>query len=467
MQQRDERDMTQLIATNNITAIVGLGLTGLSVARYLRGQDRAFIMLDTRQNPPMLDEFLREFPQQAIELGPLNPETLTAAVEIVVGPGMPVSEDSIAIAVDAGVAVVGDIELFARAANAPIVAITGSNAKTTVTTLLGLMADTAGIKVAVGGNIGTPALDLLNFHEVDLYVLELSSFQLETTKKLNAKVATILNVSADHMDRYQGLPQYHAAKQRIYFGAEQIVFNRADVLTQPPVIDSVKRISFGLQGSDFGQFGILEKAGVAYLSWQFEALMPVSELKIKGSHNIQNVLAALALGQAVDIPMVAMLTVLKSFPGLPHRCQWVESINGVDFYNDSKGTNVGATLAALEGLSCSVEKFILIAGGVGKAADFSELTQMLGKTCRALIVIGEAAEQLASIAPKNILLIYAASLAAALQQSCQLACRGDAVLLSPACASFDMFTGFEDRGEQFIQWVQQAALEYRQERHDE
>ena len=457
--------MTQLIATNSITAIVGLGLTGLSVARYLKSQKRAFIMLDSRQNPPMLDEFLQEFPQQAIELGPLNVETLTAATEMIVGPGTPLSEPAIHTAIEAGIAVMGDIELFARAANAPIVAITGSNAKTTVTTLLGLMAETAAIKVAVGGNIGTPALDLLNQSEVELYVLELSSFQLETTKKLNAKAATILNISADHMDRYKGLPQYHAAKQRIYFGAEQIIFNRADALTQPPVIDTVKRISFGLQGSDFGQFGILQQAGVAYLSWQLEALMPVSELKIKGSHNVENALAAMALGQAVGIPMAAMLATLKSFSGLPHRCQWIASIDGVDFYNDSKGTNVGATRAALEGLCGSVEKFVLIAGGVGKGADFSALTPALEKSCRAMIVIGAAAEQLASIAPKNIRLIYAESLTAALLESRQLARAGDAVLLSPACASFDMFSGFEDRGEQFIQWVKQAAIEYQAGEH--
>ena len=449
--------MTQLIATNSVTAIVGLGLTGLSVARYLHNQGCAFVMVDSRHAPPMLAKFKQEFPTAAIELGPLNVETLTASVEMVVSPGVALSTTAIAAAIEAGVPAIGDIELFSRAAQAPIVAITGSNAKSTVTTLVGLMAEHAGVKVAVGGNIGIPALDLLAAADTELYVLELSSFQLETTQKLSAKVATILNISADHMDRYDGLPQYHAAKQRVYFGAEHVVINRGDVLTQPPLIDNCSRVSFAATTPDFKQFGVITQSDGDYLAWQFEPLLAVRELKIKGRHNIENALAALALGQAVKLPMASMLKALREFPGLPHRCQWLGKFDGVDYYNDSKGTNVGATLAALDGLAGSVNKLILIAGGVGKGADFSALTKPLLTSCRAMLVLGEDADSLAAIAPTGFPVLAVDSLLTALQQAQLLAHSDDAVLLSPACASFDMFTGFEARGDAFISALNQIT----------
>lgn len=449
--------MTQLIATNSITAIVGLGLTGLSVARYLASQGTAFVMVDSRQNPPMLEQFRKEFPEAGVELGPLNIETLSAATEMVVSPGVALSTDVIAEAIASGVPAIGDIELFSRAAKAPIVAITGSNAKSTVTTLVGLMAERAGINVGVGGNIGVPALELLADGGRDLYVLELSSFQLETTKKLSAKVATILNISADHMDRYAGLPQYHSAKQRVYFGAEHVVINRGDVLSQPPLMENASRISFAANTPDFKQFGVIKQDDGEHLAWQFEPLLAVSELKIKGRHNIENALAALALGSAVDLPMPAMLQALREFPGLAHRCQWLGCFNGVDYYNDSKGTNVGATLAAIEGLAGYANKVVLIAGGVGKGADFSALKAPLQKSCRALIVFGEDADSIAAIAPENIVPVKVASLGAAVTEAQAQAQDGDAVLLSPACASFDMFTGFEARGDAFVAAVKNSV----------
>lgn len=442
--------MTQLIATNSITAIVGLGLTGLSVARYLASEGIAFVMVDSRQNPPMLAEFNKAFPNAGVELGPLNIETLSAASEMVVSPGVALSTDVIAEAIALGVPAIGDIELFSRAAKAPTVAITGSNAKSTVTTLVGLMAQCADINVGVGGNIGVPALDLLANGGHDLYVLELSSFQLETTKKLSAKVATILNVSADHMDRYAGLPQYHSAKQRVYFGAEHVVINRCDVLTQPPLMENASRISFAANTPDFKQFGVIKQDDGEYLAWQFEPLLAVSELKIKGRHNIENALAALALGSAVDLPMPAMLQALREFPGLAHRCQWLGCFDGVDYYNDSKGTNVGATLAAIEGLADYSNKIVLIAGGVGKGADFSALTAPLAKSCRALILFGQDADSIAAIAPENVTLVNVDSLDSAVAQAKDHAQQGDAILLSPACASFDMFASFEARGDAFV-----------------
>lgn len=451
--------MTQLIATNSITAIVGLGVTGLSVARFLEREGRTFVMLDSRENPPQLQAFLTEFPTAAIELGPLNIETLCAASDIVLSPGLALTDPAIQAALAAKVPVVGDIDLFAKNAKAPIIAITGSNAKSTVTTLVGLMAERAGINVGVGGNIGIPALDLLQGDGHDLYVLELSSFQLETTKRLAAKVATILNVSLDHMDRYDGLPQYHGAKQRIYFGAEQVVVNRADALTQPPLMDNVPRTSFGLNNADFKQFGVSKQDDGDYLSWQFQPLLAISELKIRGSHNVENALAALALGKAAGIPMDAMLETLRDFSGLAHRCQWLANINDVDYYNDSKGTNVGATLAAIDGLAAADSKLILIAGGVGKGADFKPLANSLAKHCRALVLIGADANKIAEITPANVTVEFADSLPDAIDAAARLAQSGDSILLSPACASFDMFSGFEQRGDVFAEKVKSLAGE--------
>ena len=434
--------------------MIGLGQTGVAVARFLAARQEPFVMLDTREAPANLADFQQEFPHVGVELGPLSAETLKNVDEIVLSPGVALAEPAIQVAVAAGVPVIGDIELFARHAQAPIVAITGSNAKSTVTTLVGEMAKAAGVRVAVGGNIGIPALELLDQEDVELFVLELSSFQLETTDKLGARVATILNVSEDHMDRYASLMHYHRAKQRVYFAADQVVVNREDPLTQPPLAEGVKRFSFGLGAPDINGFGVRRDGEREFLSFQFDKLMPIDEMAMAGRHNVANALAALALGQAVGLPMAAMLDTLREFRGLPHRCEPVAEVKGVAFINDSKGTNVGATLAALKGLSGEANKLVLIAGGDGKGASFEALAGPLAQHARAVVLIGRDAQTIGAAIAGATDIHYVVDMDAAVKQAFAVAQCGDTVLLSPACASFDMFKGFEDRGRCFAAAVE-------------
>jgi UDP-N-acetylmuramoylalanine--D-glutamate ligase len=453
--------MSNLIAKSRLTAIVGLGLTGLSVARHLAARQEAFVMLDTREAPAGLAAFNEEFAGSVVELGTLNTETLLAVDEIVVSPGVPLAEPALQEALKAGVSVVGDIGLFLRHITAPVVAITGSNAKSTVTSLVGDMAERAGVDVAIAGNIGTPVLELLERPEKALYVLELSSFQLETiglngNDNLNAKAATVLNVSEDHMDRYDSLAGYHMAKQRVYFGAQTVITNRADPLTAPPLATGVKQVTFGLNKPDRFGFGLIVKGGVEYLAYEFKTLMPTGDIKMPGRHNIENALAALALGQAVELPTDAMLESLREFSGLEHRCQWVAERKEIEFYNDSKGTNVGATLAALEGLKNSDNKIVLVAGGVGKGADFSPLHDAL-QDVRGLVLIGQDANQIADAAGGKVNKVFAGSMVEAVREAVKLAQPGDKILLSPACASFDMFGNYELRGEAFVAAVEEVT----------
>lgn len=438
-----------LISTDKQRIIVGLGVTGLSVARYLAGRDVPFAVCDTREHPPGLDQLKRFAPMADLYLGELDARLLSSADELIVNPGIALSTPAIQVALQAGVRVVGDIELFAREADAPVVAITGSNAKSTVTTLLGLMAEKAGKRVAVGGNIGTPALDLLDL-KAELYILELSSFQLETTDALNAQVATVLNVSEDHMDRYADLAAYNQAKHRVFNGARQAVVNRDDVLTQPQTADSLPCWSFGLSQPEARGFGLIEQGGEKHLAFESGALMPVSQLKTRGAHNQANALAALALGHAVGLPMAAMLDALREFTGLPHRCEWVGQHAGVDYYNDSKATNVGAALAAIEGFAADVQgKLVLIAGGDGKGADFTALAGPVSQHCRAVVLLGRDADRLEQVLDGLVPVQRVPSLDEAVVAAAALAQPGDVVLLSPACASLDMFRNFEERGRLF------------------
>ncbi len=444
-----------LIASDQFRIVVGLGKSGMSLVRYLARQDVRFAVVDTRANPPELSTLCEQFPQVEVRCGELDVEFLSRASELLISPGLAVATPALQEAAKRGVKLSGDIDLFARAAKAPIVAITGSNAKSTVTTLVGEMAAAAGRKVAVGGNLGTPALDLLS-DDVELYVIELSSFQLETTELLNAEVATCLNVSEDHMDRYADLPAYHLAKHRIFRGARQVVVNRDDPLSRPMIADQVPCWSFGLGKPDFKRFGLLEENGEKYLAYQFDALLPVRELKVRGSHNQSNALAALALGHAVGLPMAAMLETLKQFTGLAHRCQWVGERAGVSYYDDSKATNVGAALAAIEGLGADIAgKLVLIAGGDGKGADFSSLRKPVTAHCRAVVLLGRDADKLAAVLEGAVDIIRVDTLQAAVEQAAAIAQSGDAVLLSPACASLDMFKNFEERGRLFAQAVEE------------
>ena len=442
-----------LIASDHFRIVVGLGKSGMSLVRFLARQGVSFAVADTRENPPELATLRRDYPQVEVRCGELDVEFLCRADELYVSPGLALATPALQAAAARGVKLSGDIDLFARNAKAPIVAISGSNAKSTVTTLVGEMAAAAGKRVAVGGNLGMPALDLLS-DDVELYVMELSSFQLETTHQLGAEVATVLNVSEDHMDRYSGLPAYHLAKHRIFRGARQVVVNRQDALTRPLMSDGLPCWTFGLGTPDFKAFGLREENGEKYLAFEFQNLMPVRELKVRGAHNQANALAALALGHAVGLPFDAMLSSLRNFTGLEHRCQWVRELEGVSYYNDSKATNVGAALAAIDGLGMDMDgKLVLIAGGDGKGADFSGLRDSVTKYCRAVVLIGRDANLIADALGDAIPQVRAASLDEAIAQSRALAQSGDAVLLSPACASFDMFKNYEERGQLFARAV--------------
>lgn len=446
-----------LIASDHFRIVVGLGKSGMSLVRFLASRGVAFAVADTRENPPELATLRRDYPQVEVRCGELDVEFLCRADELYVSPGLALATPALQAAAARGVKLSGDIELFARNAKAPIVAISGSNAKSTVTTLVGEMAAAAGKRVAVGGNLGTPALDLLS-DDVELYVMELSSFQLETTDQLNAEVATVLNISEDHMDRYSGLPAYHLAKHRIFRGARQVVFNRQDALTRPLIGEGLPCWTFGLGVPDFKAFGLREEQGEKYLAFGLQNLMPVSELKIRGAHNQSNALAALALGHAVGLPFDAMLASLRTFAGLEHRCQWVRELDGVAYYNDSKATNVGAALAAIEGLGSDISgKLVLIAGGDGKGADFKDLGNPVAANCRAVVLMGRDSELIAAAIGDAVPLVRVQSLLEAVERSRALADPGDAVLLSPACASFDMFKNYEERGQLFAQAVEGLA----------
>jgi len=446
-----------LIASDHFRIVVGLGKSGMSLVRFLANRGVSFAVADTRENPPELATLRRDFPQVDVRCGELDVEFLCRADELYVSPGLALATPALQQAAARGVKMSGDIDLFARNAKAPIIAITGSNAKSTVTTLVGEMAQAAGKRVAVGGNLGTPALELLD-DAVELYVMELSSFQLETTHQLGAEVATVLNISEDHMDRYSGLPAYHLAKHRIFQGARQVVVNRQDALSRPLIGEGLPCWTFGLNKPDFHGFGLREENGEKYLAFQFENLMPVSELRMRGAHNQANALAALALGHAVGLPLDAMLSSLRSFTGLEHRCQWLREREGVSYYNDSKATNVGAALAAIEGLGADIPgKLVLIAGGDGKGADFSGLRAPVAAHCRAVVLLGRDAQLIAQTLGDDVPLIRVKTLEEAVQRSAEVAQSGDAVLLSPACASLDMFKNYEERGRLFAQAVEGLA----------
>lgn len=431
--------------------IVGLGKTGFSCARYLSEHGVEVAVTDSREHPPALDELQEAYPDIAVFVGGFNSEAFKRATCLIVSPGISLREPLIAEARVRGAEIVGDIELFARNVNAPVIAITGSNGKSTVTSLLGDMAKAANLDVRVGGNIGVPALDLLHDPRPDLYVLELSSFQLETTDSLNACAAAILNISEDHMDRYYDLNDYTAAKAKVYYGTGTLIVN----LDDKRVMGTVKLIRQGRALCGFTtsepkekEFGICNKNNEDYICYGREVLLAVSELKIKGKHNVANALASLALGKEANIPLDAMLTALQKFPGLPHRSQWIAEKNGVAWYNDSKATNVGAAIAAINGTQAN--KIILIAGGQGKGQDFSPMKDVVKNKVKHLILLGEDAELLNAELSGCTEVSLVTDLSQAVAKAKEIAVAGDAVLLSPACASFDMFSGYEQRGDQFV-----------------
>ena len=440
---------------NNLHVVVGLGSSGYSCVRYLIEQGISVAVTDSRENPPNLAEFKHKFPNVIVSTGKLDDALLSKASTIVISPGVSLKEPVISQQIARGTPVIGDIELFAKSANAPVIAITGTNAKSTVTTLVGEMAKAAGVNVQVGGNLGTPALDLLTTPRPELFVLELSSFQLETTYSLTPKVATVLNITPDHMDRYDTLQEYCDTKQRVYNHSEIAVCNRDDPATECRDTTVKRKLHFTLNQPNQHEFGLLKQDNEIYLAYENQALMSVKELPILGRHYQANTLASLAIGYAYGLPMSAMLQTLREFKGLSHRCQLVRERDGVSWYNDSKGTNVGATLAAIEGLGPVIQgKLILIAGGVGKNADFTPLVSAIHKHVKTVILIGEAAQILAAAIGTQAKVCFAKNMEEAIGIADSTAKSSDSVLLSPACASFDMFKNFEHRGDVFTQLVQ-------------
>lgn len=445
---------------SGLKIVVGMGISGVSATNFLYQQGENVLVMDSRTNPPGIEKIPSEV---KTILGKIDVDLLLQAEEIILSPGLAVEMPEIQQAIAKGIPVISEIQLLRRATQAPIVAITGSNAKSTVTTLIGLMAEQADKKVAVGGNLGRPALDLLNDNP-ELLVLELSSFQLETTTDLAAEVAIILNMSEDHLDRHGDMQNYQHIKHRIFQQAKNIVINRDDVTTQPN-LDNVTTRSFGLEAPGTNQYGILrDEDGTIWLARGQQKLITSDALYIQGLHNIANVLACFALGESIGLPLESMIETAKQFKGLEHRCEYVDTVNGVRYYNDSKGTNVGATLAAIAGLGSAIEakkgKLALILGGQGKGQNFALLNDSIQKYVKTVVLIGEDAKIIhqdlqGQIAPAEM--IFADSLQQAVELCQQHTQAEDVVLLSPACASFDMFSGYPERGEKFVAYVKQLA----------
>ncbi|MEN4742754.1 UDP-N-acetylmuramoyl-L-alanine--D-glutamate ligase [Pantoea agglomerans] len=428
--------------------IIGLGLTGLSCVDFFLAQGVTPRVMDTRVSPPGLDKLPRQVERH---LGGINGDWLLAADLIVASPGVALAHPILSEAVEAGIEIVGDIELFCREAQAPIVAITGSNGKSTVTTLVGEMAKAAGWQVGVGGNIGLPALSLLQ-SPAQLYVLELSSFQLETTHSLKAAAATILNVSEDHMDRYPlGMQQYRAAKLRVYENAQVCIVNADDALTMPVRGADTRCVSFGV---DFGDYHLNKQQGSIWLRVKGEKVLNTAEMKMVGQHNYTNALAALALADAVGLPRASSLAALTHFNGLAHRFQLVHEHQGVRWINDSKATNVGSTEAALNGLQVKGTLWLLM-GGDGKSADFTPLIPWLQGDNVRLYCFGRDGDALAALRPE--IAVRTETMRQAMEQIAPQVKAGDMVLLSPACASLDQFRNFEQRGEQFAQLAKELS----------
>lgn len=437
--------------------VIGLGKTGHSIARYLQRRNINFSVFDTRNITKEATEFQVEFPNIPVFLSTFPEEQLAQITTIIASPGVPLETPCIVAAKARNIPVYGDIECLAREIHdKPVIAITGTNGKSTVTTLVGLMAQAHGFKVAVAGNIGTPVLDLLaDEHAYDLWVLELSSFQLDLTESLRSSSATILNITPDHLDRHHSLEAYITAKKRIYCQANYVIYNREDELTKPQIEPNQIAISFGLNTPTEGEWGIIQNGKDLYLAFGSNQIIAVNELRIKGKHNWANALAACALVHHLGVSPAAMHEVLMTFSGLPHRSQWVRTLNAVDWINDSKGTNVGATQSAISGIGGAINgKIVLIAGGQGKGADFNFLRDVVAQHVRELILFGQDAALLDAALSDLAPVQRVTNIEEAVSAARDVAQSGDVVLLSPACASLDMFRDFNHRGEVFANLVE-------------
>ena len=452
------------IAGRNVV-VLGLGASGLSMARWLVRQGARVRVADSRAEPPNAARLRAELPGIPLETGPFRASTFRDGDLVAISPGIALSEPAVREALGKGVPVVGDVELFARAKDAAsrVIAVTGSNGKSTVTTMAGAMCEAAGARTVVAGNIGLPVLDALSERgPAEIYVLELSSFQLETTSSLAPDAATVLNVTEDHLDRYDSMASYAAAKARIFHGSGIQVLNRDDAWTLGMRRAGRRVVTFGLGApAAEHEWGIAATPDGDFLAQGGRRVMRVAELGVPGLHNAANALAALALCTSLGLPEQPMLDALRRFRGLPHRLQRVAECAGVAFYDDSKGTNVGATVAALTGLG---RPCVLIAGGDGKGQDFAPLADPVRKHARAVVLIGRDRDRIrAAVAGTGVALLSADSMEEAVNAAYAAATPGDAVLLSPACASYDMFRDYHHRGEEFARCAQ--ALVARGGRH--
>jgi UDP-N-acetylmuramoylalanine--D-glutamate ligase len=438
------------------SVVVGLGKTGASCLRYFAKRGIAVMATDSRRAPPGLAELGALADSLDLRLGGFDMSLLDGASQVLISPGVSLEEPIARAARARRIEVFGDIELFARHVQAPVIGITGTNGKSTVTTLVACMAAAAGRRVLAGGNLGVAALDLLEQPVPDLYVLELSSFQLETTSSLRLKAAVVLNVTADHLDRYPSVAAYARAKSRIFAHAATVVLNADDPLVSAMraaatgASGQVRTVTFSIAGAqtDGGpaDFSLLRDGAKTFLARHGAALLDTARMKISGLHNAANALAALALGEAAGLPMPTMLEALETFPGLPHRSEWIADAAGVRYVDDSKGTNVGATMAAVAGMPGPL---VMIAGGQGKGQDFAPLAQAFRGKVRHAVLIGKDAAVLAAALEGVCTVETVASMPDAVAAAARMARAGDTVLLSPACASLDMFRDYGHRGDVF------------------
>ncbi len=439
-------------STSGRTLVVGLGATGLSVARYLARLGEPVLVIDSREAPPGLEALRKAQPDVRVVLKSLDVRWLEGVSRVVVSPGLGLDKPLVVEARRRGINVLGDIELFARVADAPVIAVTGSNGKSTATTLTARMLEAAGLAAPAGGNLGPPALDLLaGAGRVNVYVLEISSFQMETTESLRPRAAAVLNVSADHLDRHGDLVQYAALKAKLLTAAETAVYNRDNPLVREMARSCADAVPFSVREPLARGYSIVEHGGRRHFARDGRPLLATDALELRGAHNEANALAALALAATVLPDLDAAVGALAAFEGLPHRCRFVAERSGVTYIDDSKGTNVGASIAAIGGLAAPL---ILIAGGVSKGADFAPLAAAARGKVAAAVLIGAAAPELeqafAGVCPTR----RAQTMPAAVAAAAELASPGATVLLSPACASQDMFTDYRQRGEIFAAAVE-------------
>lgn len=438
------------------TVVVGLGKTGMSCLAFGVQHNLSIVMMDTRQQPPGLGLMQQQYPDIPLFLGELNSELLLAAETIVLSPGVPLSHPQIAQAQQHGCRIISDIDWFVAHVKAPIIGITGSNGKTTVTTLLGVTLRAAGYKVELCGNIGEPVLAVLEKPVPDYYIMELSSFQLELVESLPLHVAVILNVTEDHLDRYDSFSSYLKAKQRIYLQAQRVVLNmeQPDIHYGVELPEMVKHVALDVM-LVAGDFGVMQQEGQSYITRGSDALFNVSTLCLQGKHHQLNVLTVLAICDFLGCPLDDVIASVQQFSGLAHRCQLIKHSNGVKWFNDSKATNVGATIAAVQSIVPELSgRLILIVGGQGKGADFSLLQPVVQQYVDKVMIYGEDACLLQQALHDDLTdLTTFAELSEVVANIETIVKSGDVVLLSPACASFDQFSGFEHRGECFSSWV--------------